>query len=141
MTQQQLGEQLCQTSHMACEFASHITTSSQFPSSTKKLTGNKQVSFMESVLLLSVLCNYWKEKILKELLEVGSYFFLPLLTLGLYSLPLAPKQKKSETGLVLLLGFFFVHAFCIHSFGLTLQMGRAAPGHVYCQGHMTAVYL
>lgn len=95
--------------------------------------------FMESVLLLSVLCNHWKEIILKELFEIGSQFFLPLLTLGLYSPPLDPKQKKSETGLVLLRRFFFVHVFCIHSFGLTLQMGRAAPDQVYWQGQVNAV--
>lgn len=37
MTHQQLGEQLCQTSCKACELASHVTTSSQFPSSTKTI--------------------------------------------------------------------------------------------------------
>lgn len=44
MTGQQLGQQLCQTSYMTGELASHITTSSHFPSSTKERTGNQQVS-------------------------------------------------------------------------------------------------
>lgn len=47
MTQQQLGEQLCQTSHTARELASCTTTSSQFSSSTNKPTGKQQVLFGE----------------------------------------------------------------------------------------------
>lgn len=70
MTQQQLGEQLCQISHMACELASHITTSSHFPSSTKELTGNQQVSFgvegRANVMLEGAL---WSKLVMQKLME------------------------------------------------------------------------